>query len=173
MKTWSRVRNDTDKISAPSWISDTVSESCVFNRLPFPKRLREVLGAHKGMEKLWYYTLRLLTSEKTQQKHSKALMGWRWGGWEFLFLLPPKKWPPMEYEKGKWKSDKEVIVSPHIIRWPWEVTKAKNSSRLRRGSGHFYRQQVKPVTIANVKKTTMGKKTKSLALGATDLWSDC
>lgn len=76
MKTWSRVGNDIDKISAVSWISDTFSsKSCVFNRLPFPKRLRGVLGAHKGMEKLWNYRLRFLTSEKTQQKHSKALTG--------------------------------------------------------------------------------------------------
>lgn len=42
-------------------------------------------------------------------------------------------------------------------------------SKTQRGFGHFYRQQAKPVTIANVKTTTMGKKTKSHALGATDL----
>lgn len=36
--------------------------------------------------------------------------------------------------------------------------------------GHFYRQQAKPITIEMLKKkTTMGKKTKSHALGATDL----
>lgn len=42
-------------------------------------------------------------------------------------------------------------------------------SKTQTGFGHFYRQQAKPVTTANVKKTTMGKKTKSQALGATDL----
>lgn len=75
----------------------------------------------------------------------------------------------MKCEEVQWKTDKEGIVSPRIITWPWEVTKAKHSARLRKRFGHFYRQQVKPVTIANVKKTTMGKKTKSLALGPTDL----
>lgn len=42
-------------------------------------------------------------------------------------------------------------------------------SKIQRGFVHFYRQQEKKATIATVKKTTMGKKTKSHALGATDL----
>lgn len=42
-------------------------------------------------------------------------------------------------------------------------------SKTQRGFVHFYRQQEKTATIANVKKTTMGKKTKSHALGTTDL----
>lgn len=46
VKTQSRAGNDTNEISALSWISDRVSsKSCVFYRLPFPRRLREVLGA--------------------------------------------------------------------------------------------------------------------------------
>lgn len=76
VKTQSRAGNDTNKISALSWISDRVSsKSCVFYRLPFPRRLREVLGAHKGKEKVWYYRLRLLTSEKTWQKAQQSFNG--------------------------------------------------------------------------------------------------
>lgn len=46
-------------------------------------------------------------------------------------------------------------------------------SKTQRGFAHFYRKQAKPVTIANVKKITMGKKAKSQSLEATDLWSYC
>jgi len=63
----------------------------------------------------------------------------RWGGREFLFPLPPKKGPSMGCEDGQWKSDKEILVNPHIIRWqnslPWEVTKATNSARLKEDLG--------------------------------------
>lgn len=136
-------------------------------------------GCHflEGSEECWEHTKVWKSSGITdwdfslRKRHSKAQQSLN--GEVGNSCLSPQKWPPRECKEGQLKSDKEVIVSPHIIRWPWEVTKAKNSARLRKGFGHFYRQQVKPVTIANVKKTTMGKKTKSLALGPTDLWSYC
>lgn len=50
-----------------------------------------------------------------------------------------------------------------------ESHQGQEFSKTQRGFVHFYRQQEKTATIVNVKKTTMGKKTKSHALGATDL----
>lgn len=63
----------------------------------------------------------------------------RWGWWEFLFPLPLQTGPLMECKDGQQKSDKEILVAPHIIRWqnlvPWEVTEAKNSASLKEDLG--------------------------------------